>query len=128
MIRVGILEDDYSLLMVMRETLSEAGYQVFGVDRSRNVPAWVDAVQPDVLILDLMMPGLSGIGVAAQLDAMGYRVPLIITSGHLPPEMQTLGGHRTLPKPFDVSALLAAVREVTGRPPRPWRGSGEAPA
>jgi FixJ family two-component response regulator len=69
--------------------------------------------EPDCLILDIRMPGMSGPALRDQLHAMGRRVPIVFITAHAG-EDKGLAGHNeiVLYKPFDDQALLDAIREA----------------
>jgi DNA-binding response OmpR family regulator len=73
--------------------------------------------QPDCILVDLHMPGLSGFDVLHHLMLTRVGVPAIVITAHDEPETwaqcESLGARRYLCKPFDASVLLAAIREVT---------------
>jgi CheY-like chemotaxis protein len=79
---------------------------------------------PDAILLDMRMPGLSGVEVLARLRGgvvpRAADVPVIIVSGHASrsdaDKAEALGVSATLPKPVDMDDLLAAIRQVTGGP------------
>lgn len=70
----------------------------------------------DCLVLDLHMPGLSGLEVLQQLGASGVRVPTIVITGHDQPgveaQARAAGAAAFLNKPLDEHTLLSAVTEA----------------
>jgi DNA-binding response OmpR family regulator len=85
----------------------------------------VDAAQksaPDLVILDLMLPGMPGVEVALKLKQLGVlpAAPLIITTavsdGDASAIAQSLGAAAVLGKPFDISSLITTVRNVLSNP------------
>lgn len=115
--RVLLLDDDWIILLMARDALEDAHYRVFPLDRSTHVPDALRAVQPDILVLDIRMPGLTGLQVVGELAGLGIEVPLIIISALDPDGTRSLGGHAYLPKPFLPEKLVALVARIIGRSP-----------
>ncbi|HWE60954.1 MAG TPA: response regulator [Chloroflexota bacterium] len=107
-----VVEDDSDILTLMWEVLQGQGYFVLGAMDGRDGLLQVRAHAPDLVIIDLMLPILSGIGLATALraDPRARAVPLVAISGALRP----LGAARALfttflAKPFHVKDLLHTV-------------------
>lgn len=79
--RVLLVEDDARFADVVRRMLVDDGYDVVGVvDRAGDVEPAIAELHPQVIVLDLVLPGADGIEVAEQLQAAGRRVPVILFS------------------------------------------------
>lgn len=79
--RVLLVEDDARFASLVRSLLVDDGYDVVDVvDRPAGVAPAVAAHDPDVVVLDLVLPGGDGIEIAEQLQASGHRVPIILFS------------------------------------------------
>jgi DNA-binding response OmpR family regulator len=110
--RVLIVDDDAAVAAVLAEHLSDA----YAVEIVSNGSQALDAVRrarPDLVLLDLNMPGLSGLDVLRRLRAMDARLPVLIVTGTsddaLIGETIRSGGFSYIRKPFSTKYLLHMV-------------------
>lgn len=117
--RILCVDDDWMILYPVRDLLEIHNYRVFLLDRSHNVPAAIDAVQPDLAIIDVMMPVKDGYRVIGEITEIGYKLPLIILTGLSLPH--TLGGHAVLKKEelFILDRLVNLVVSIIGFSEKP---------
>lgn len=114
---VLIVEDDEDIADSLATLLDAEGYAVATAsDGPRGVDQAV-ALHPDVILLDLMLPRLDGVGVAAELKRRGgglERIPLILLSAGRQVEEAAVevGTPYFLPKPFDLDAILALLERA----------------
>ena len=109
---VLVVDDDARVRALLRQELEEAGYAVTEAADGRSALDAVRGRRPDLVVLDVMMPELSGFDVAAVLkgDPETARIPLIVLSVVDDPERGVrLGVERYFTKPVDVRALLSEV-------------------
>ena len=130
-LRVLVVEDEESLSRGIRFNLELEGFEVaVEADGARALErlAAPGVAAPDLLILDVMLPGLDGFSVARRLRERGDRTPiLMLTARGLPEDVvQGLeaGADDYLPKPFDLTVFLARVRSLLRR--REWASGGPA--
>jgi FixJ family two-component response regulator len=130
-LRISVVDDDESVRKALGRLLSSLDYQAETFDSGR---AFLDSLAdrcPDFLVLDLHMPGLSGLDVLQQLTRTSVPVRVIVITAHDEPETQTqclaAGALAYLRKPLDEQVLLSAIRTTEGHNARPRR-SREAPA
>ena len=73
---------------------------------------------PDLVLLDAMMPNKSGVEALQELRASGSKVPVLIISAHLdtqePKRMQQIGANGCVPKPFEWDELIGRIEELAG--------------
>ena len=116
-----LLADDHGILLAGVRKLIEDRYDIVGaVGDGRALLQAARGLQPDLIILDLMMPKLSGWEVCRTLRGRGIDVPIIMLTarGAEPDRVRglELGADDYLTKPFSLRELLARVRAVLRRP------------
>jgi DNA-binding response OmpR family regulator len=115
---VVIGEDDEPIAILLRDALNdEPGYQALVVTDGRRVVDTVASVRADLLILDIMMPGLSGFEIFDHIrrDPSIAATPVLFISaaaGHYTNEFATRGITDVIAKPFDLSEFLARVEAI----------------
>lgn len=113
--RVLVVDDDPSIRRMIVAALKRDGYTFLEAANGRDALDLMRSEHPDVVVLDLMMPILSGWDVLQERqneDAL-KRIPVIIVSANRDPEVATAvdsGICAFLPKPFDIGALSALVK------------------
>jgi DNA-binding response OmpR family regulator len=121
MTRVLIADDSETILLLMRTRLEMEGYEVVtAADGIEVIEAMRTAdPQPDILLLDAMMPRKSGIEALRELRADGVDTPVLIVSAH---QDQMDAGAATdvevsgyVTKPIDFDQLFASIAELTAR-------------
>ena len=119
MTRVLIADDSETILLLLRTRLEMEGYEVLTADDGVEVIEAMRAAdpQPDILLLDAMMPRKSGIEALRELRASGVDTPVLIVSAH---QDQMDAGAATdvevsgyITKPIDFEALFARIAELT---------------
>ena len=126
---VLVVDDDEAVRNFIASLLSEEGYPVRSARDAYQAMDEVSAAPPGLLLLDLMMPGVSGTEFLARLrrDGRGQDLPVILISAHprLREIAQDLHVEAAIPKPFDITSLLEHVSHVLGPPlPTPDRAYG----
>lgn len=122
-----LVEDDPSMQATLQRTLSRRGMDVTCCGDGRQALAAWQASRPDVVMLDLTLPGLDGLQVLEQARRSGITTPVLIltargTVGDRIIGLNT-GADDYLPKPFDLDELEARLRALTRR-----RGDAASPA
>lgn len=117
--RILIVDDDPSMVRLLSKLLEREGYQhIKGVSDPTGVPSVYREFKPDVVLLDLFMPGVSGHDLIRQLsqeEAQGYAPILVLTGCDEPDEkVEALksGARDFLVKPFLNYELVARVRNM----------------
>jgi len=82
--KVLIVDDERSIRETLREILEEEGYQVFTEEVGSRVLERIREIEPDLIILDLFLPGISGMEVLEKMNEEGLteKIPVVIVSGH----------------------------------------------
>jgi len=110
---VVVVDDEPDLLELVTDILEEDGLQVLPIDRPERVQTAGHICKPDLVLMDLMLPGVDGIELARKLQNDGMRgIPMIAMSASqrmLSAATRSDLFEATLPKPFDLSTLLELV-------------------
>jgi len=117
--RILIVEDDATISRFVELELAHAGYDVVKVADGSAGLAAVEDIPPDLLILDLMLPGIDGIEVARRLREQDHDFPILMLTARA--ETQDVvsgfdaGADDYLRKPFEIPELLSRVRALLKR-------------
>lgn len=106
--RILIAEDETRLAAFIAKGLTARGYRTTVVSDGCAAAAAARDEAFDLVILDLGLPGLDGIGVLKRLRGRGERLPVIVITAS--DRVQVRGANDLLPKPFRFAELLASVR------------------
>lgn len=119
-----VVEDEQHLAFIIKYNLEAEGYEVTVVGDGPAALAKVeeDPIGIDLLILDLMLPGMSGYAVCQSLREEGYELPILMISARTLSEDRIrgyqVGTDAYLQKPFELDELLAMVRRLLQRSTR----------
>lgn len=116
---VFVVDDDAGVRKSLSLSLSRRGYHVESYDSAEAFLGGLDDTKPGCLILDVRMPGLSGLDLQKALADRNVRIPIIFVTGHgdVPMSVEALRGGALdfLEKPFPQETLLARVDEALNR-------------
>jgi two-component system KDP operon response regulator KdpE len=115
---VLLVDDDPTLLRFLREYMEREGYSVHTAERGQEALRAFYEARPDLVVLDVMMPGMDGWEVAARLRELAETPVILLTAKTS--EADKLRGFRLgvddyVTKPFSLAELGARVRAVLGR-------------
>jgi len=119
--RILLVDDEDSLRKVLKDLLEREGYEVAEARDGVQALDQVDRVGPDVIVLDLNLPGLDGYGVLAQLRSRPATadIPVVVLTAKGDEENEVrvfeLGANDFLQKPFRARALAARLEAVLAR-------------
>ncbi len=114
---VLVAEDEFDLARTLQAILEGEGYRVETCGNGRQVLERLRAAKPDLLLLDVMMPTLSGLDVLREMkQTPGLDgIPVVLMSAVVPKvRREDYGWDLFLRKPFSMETLLAAVRDRAG--------------
>jgi CheY-like chemotaxis protein len=118
---VLIVEDDDDLRRFYRQSLSMSGYHVEDATNGFQALQRLDTLNPDVIVLDLLLPGLDGLTVLDELAANAHTrsIPVVVVTGTTNVEVLQLNVPCVLHKPVTSGRLRKAVRDCLagGAPP-----------
>jgi FixJ family two-component response regulator len=110
---IFVVDDDLSVRKALKRLLSSAGFKVETFGSAEELLTSGRQELPDVFVIDVRMPGLSGLDLQKALTASGSRIPVIFITAYRDDQARTLakeaGAVAFLQKPFDDRALLEAV-------------------
>lgn len=117
--RVLVVDDEENVTHLVSSALRFDGFETFTADNGSSALAKVAESDPDLVVLDVMMPGMDGLGVLQSLRAAGSQVPVIFLTAR-DTQSDRIGGLRAgaddyVVKPFSVEELLARVHAVLRR-------------
>ncbi len=122
MTTVLVVDDERTIRELVVEVLRDEGYAAVGAADGRAALEAMEEVEPDLVLMDVMMPGLDGRGayLAMRARPQGLSVPVVLLSAVADPARLPPGVAAFLPKPFDLEQLLALVaRLLAGGVDRP---------
>ncbi|MEJ7809917.1 MAG: response regulator [Gemmatimonadaceae bacterium] len=134
-----VVDDNEDMRLMVREVLQSAGHEVVAVNDGLSALATIEGCEPDLMVLDLVMPGMSGIDVCRSLKRNPFRarIPVLMLTARGEVDHKIAGfeagADDYLPKPFDprelrarVVALLRLVRREGDRNPTSGLPGGKA--
>jgi two-component system OmpR family response regulator len=111
-----VVEDERHLAMGIKFNLEEEGYHVSVVASGPAALEVLDENEADLIILDIMLPGMSGYSVCEALRERGNDVPILVLSARTLSEDRTrgfdVGANQYMSKPFDLDELLSRVKNL----------------
>jgi DNA-binding response OmpR family regulator len=117
--RVLVVEDEERMAALVRQGLEEEGYGVDVTHNGADVSHWVKTFIYDVIVLDIMLPGMNGIDICCALRAQGDDTPILLLTARYTVanrvEGLNSGADDYLVKPFAIEELIARVRALTRR-------------
>ncbi|MEX2260427.1 MAG: response regulator transcription factor [Bryobacteraceae bacterium] len=121
--RLLVVEDEKRMADLLRKGLEEEGYAVAVAADGRTAFEMAQASEFELILLDIMLPGVNGFQVARRLRQQGNRVPILMLTARDATfdivQGLDLGADDYLTKPFSFEVLLARVRALLRRGPAP---------
>jgi CheY-like chemotaxis protein len=116
--KILIADDEVFMLRLLEMTLKKGGYEVISCRDGHEALAAAFAAPPNLIVLDVLMPGLDGLGALKQLkeNPATQKIPVIVLSGKghalTRVEAERAGAVLFLSKPFSPNQLLGEVKKI----------------
>lgn len=113
-IRILLVEDEPSLIFTLKDTLESEGYQVIVSEDGEQAVGLAQEHKPDILILDIMLPGKNGYEICQEIRSLKFTFPIIMLTAK-DQELDKvkgldIGADDYITKPFGVKELLARIQ------------------
>jgi two-component system OmpR family response regulator len=117
--RLLVVDDEPNIVELLSASLRYAGFEVASASDGNDAVQVARTFRPDLVVLDVMMPGLDGFGVARRLREKGTRIPILFLTARDATQDKvtglTLGGDDYVTKPFSLEEVIARIRAVLRR-------------
>ena len=117
--RILVVDDEPSISELLAMALRYEGFEIATAADGRECLELYGSFRPDLIVLDVMMPGLDGFAVAERLAEQRSKVPIVFLTARDTTEDKvrglTLGGDDYVTKPFSVEELVARIRSILRR-------------
>jgi two-component system, OmpR family, response regulator len=117
--RLLVVDDEPNIVELLSATLRYAGFEVATARSGTEAVRVAEEFGPDLLVLDVMMPGMDGFDVVRRLRRDGRRVPVLFLTARDSTEDKitglTLGGDDYVTKPFSLEEVIARIRAILRR-------------
>ena len=117
--RVLVVDDEENITFLLDSALRHFGLDVRVESNGRDAIAAVDAFNPDVVLLDVMLPDLDGFEIVRRLRLEGAKVPVLFLTARDATEDKvrglTLGGDDYVTKPFSLEEVVARIQVILRR-------------
>jgi two-component system response regulator (stage 0 sporulation protein F) len=125
--KVLIVDDQYGIRALLNEVFTVFGFEVLEAPNGIQGLMTLIKESPDIVVLDMKMPGLSGIDTLREIRKVNHKVPVVLVTAYQETEMiveaERLGVAASLIKPFDLEELREIVTEFA--PPPDMQVAGE---
>ena len=117
--RLLFIEDDDEIRLVIRLALEDEGYQVDEASTGREALSAVARYEPDLIVLDWMLPDIEGIEVGRRLRAQGFKTAVLFLTAKDSTENKVealrAGGDDYVTKPFSLAEIVARIQAILRR-------------
>ena len=117
--KILIVDDDKDVLSVLEKRLTAEKYSVITANNGQDAIILAKAQRPDLIMLDIIMPGIDGAEVAGKLreDPETKNIPVIFLTCMLTPEEEKQKRHHVaenifIAKPYDIKELLSEIKKI----------------
>ena len=121
--RLLVVEDDPNIVELLSASLRFAGFEVTAATEGQQALRLAREIRPDLMVLDVMMPGIDGFEVVRRLASEGRRCPVLFLTARDATADKitglTVGGDDYVTKPFSLDEVIARIRAVLRRSATP---------
>jgi two-component system response regulator VicR len=114
--KILIIDDDYAVLEILNEWLSEDGFQVIAYPETDNILSLIKKFNPQLILLDYLLKGINGGDLCTQIKSIpAYRkLPVVIFSAcpQYSMPLDLIGCDLFVQKPFDLYSLTRQINEL----------------
>jgi two-component system response regulator FixJ len=117
---IALIDDDEAVLDSLKLYFTASGYAVSAFPEADSLLAALgEGLEPDCIVSDIRMPGLSGLDLQRELASRRIAIPLVLITGHGDIEMAVnaikAGAHDFIEKPFEAQRLLATIEDAISK-------------
>ncbi|MBU4412226.1 MAG: response regulator [Desulfurivibrionaceae bacterium] len=111
--KILLVDDEDSIHLLYREELEEEGYEVHSALSGEEALTQLKIINPDLIILDINMPGINGIDVLRQIKEINSSLPVILSSAYqeFKQDLATWASDEYIVKSSNLDELKAAVKK-----------------
>ncbi len=120
MAKIAIIDDNPEITDIISVALSDEGHETYAYNSSEVGFQELMTIKPEILFLDLFMPGLTGYDLISSINHLTYKIHIVAVSGgfnqvdkETSVEMaQKLGAEYGITKPFEINQVIDVVKEI----------------
>ncbi|TCS82077.1 response regulator [Tepidibacillus fermentans] len=113
--KVLIVDDQFGIRVLLFEVFGKEGYQTYQAANGKEALQIVQQVSPDIVLLDMKIPGMDGLEILKRIKKMNHDIKVIMMTAYgeldMINEATKLGAITHITKPFDIDQLRSLVRE-----------------
>ena len=118
-LKVLVVDDEPNIRDLLSASLRFAGHQVATAANGTDAINMITETKPDIVLLDVMLPDISGFGVTKKIRGMGIEVPILFLTARDDTEDKvtglTVGGDDYVTKPFSLDEIMARISAIMRR-------------
>jgi CheY-like chemotaxis protein len=116
--RILVIDDEQSILLLVRAVLAEAGWDVLTTSSAVDALERMASIQPDLILLDMRMPVMDGWRFTEELRAQGNTLPIVVMTAARDARVwaDEIGAVGYVEKPFEIDDLVGTVARLAGTP------------